>query len=106
WASSVSSQSCTCTAMWSWSSTSSPFKPRSASAATRCGPSVSRVSSTVDIVTPSSVGGGELLGLGRAGQRQRRAFPAGDGLDHLVEVAGADLPLVAGRGVALLFERE
>src|SRR5690349_13062174 len=48
----------------------------------------------------------ELLFLRRADERERRRLTAGDGLRDEVEVAGADLALVAGRGVALLLELE
>ena len=39
-------------------------------------------------------------------ERERRGHPAGDHLGDLVEVAGADLSLVARRRVAVLLERE
>src|SRR5579883_1048131 len=45
--------------------------------------------------------GDELLGLGRAGQGDGRGQAAGDDLGHGVEVAGADLALVAGGRVAV-----
>src|SRR6188508_3849893 len=48
----------------------------------------------------------ELGLLGRALQRERRALPARDGLEHRVEVAGPDLALVACRRVAELLVRE
>ncbi len=48
----------------------------------------------------------ELRLLGRALERERRALAAGDRLEHRVEVAGADLALVARRRVAVLLVRE
>ena len=62
----------------------------------------------------TDVGGGhahtvrrlELRLLGRALERERRALAARDGLEHRVEVAGADLALVARRRVAVLLVRE
>src|SRR6478735_353363 len=48
----------------------------------------------------------ELLLLGRALEGECRAGAAGDRLQHLVEVAGADLALVACGGVALVLELE
>src|SRR5438067_964170 len=103
-ASCSSSQSSTVTDRCRSSSTSSPARPWSASASSRPGPSVSLVSSTVDIC--NLLCGRELGLLGRAPERKRGAFAARDGLEHAVEVAGADLALVAGRGVAVLLERE
>src|SRR5581483_4841903 len=49
--------------------------------------------------------GGELLRFGRAGQRHRGGVER-DGGGDLVEVAGPDLALVAGRGVAGLLGPE
>src|SRR5579883_3348849 len=46
----------------------------------------------------------ELLGLGRAGQSGCGREAAGDHLGHLVEVAGADLALVFGGGIAERFK--
>src|SRR4029079_3462771 len=48
----------------------------------------------------------ELLLFSRAPERQGRARATGDRLQHLVEVAGADLALVARGGVALVLELE
>src|SRR4029079_18255136 len=48
----------------------------------------------------------ELRLLGRADERQRRRLAARHRLRDEVEVAGADLALVARRGVALRLERE
>src|SRR6266508_914658 len=54
----------------------------------------------------SAPAGLELRLLGRALERERRALAAADRLDDQVEVAGADLALVARGGVALLLHRE
>src|SRR3712207_3808618 len=48
----------------------------------------------------------ELLLLGGAGERRGGGGAAGDDLGHVVEVAGADLALVLGRGVAVLLGGE
>src|SRR5262245_35423568 len=48
----------------------------------------------------------ELSLLGRALEGERRALATRDGLEHRVEVAGADLALVARRRVAELLVRE
>src|SRR3712207_8838590 len=48
----------------------------------------------------------ELLVLGRAGEGSGRGRAAGDDLGDLVEVAGPDLALVLGRGVAVLLGGE
>jgi hypothetical protein len=48
----------------------------------------------------------ELMRFGRLGEREGGGGAAGDYLRDLVEVAGADLALVAGRGVAVGFRRE
>src|SRR6266852_6928 len=48
----------------------------------------------------------ELRYLGRSGQRGRRRFAASDDLGYLVKVARADLALVFGGSVAVVFERE
>src|SRR5512146_2400021 len=48
----------------------------------------------------------ELCQLRRAGECGRRRLPAGDDLRHLVEVARADLALVARRAIALRLSGE
>ena len=48
----------------------------------------------------------DLFYFRRARQRRRRRIAAGDDLRHLVEIAGADLPLMARRFVTVLLERE
>src|SRR5262245_55136898 len=100
----ASSQSGTSTTRLLSCSTSSPSSPCSANASSSSGPSLSLVSSTVDMC--NLLGRGELRLFGGALQRQRRALAAGDGLEHAVEVAGPDLSLVAGGGVAVLLQRE
>src|SRR5688572_6489735 len=61
---------------------------------------------TGSVLRALALRGGELLGLGRPLQR-RRARPAADHrLEHLVEVPGADLALMAGRRVAVLLHLE
>src|SRR5258708_20891071 len=50
--------------------------------------------------------GVELLLLGRSAERQRGGAAAADRLEDLVEVARADLALVAGRGGSVGLGRE
>src|SRR3712207_1811855 len=57
-------------------------------------------------IAERSVRGRELALLGRAGQRGRRRRASRDDLRDVVEVAGADLALVARGGVAALLGGE